>query len=295
MSATITLEVQGTAVDVTNPHKVLFPETGFTQGDVIDFYGKLSPILLAHLQNRPVSLERPGEGPRTSLRPIPPFVPAWLKASTERVCLINDLRALVWAANRVDPELHLFLHQAGTPNQPIALVIDLDPSLPAGIADCGRVALELRSILSTLKLKCFAKTSGSRCLQIYVPLNTLITYAKTKAFARRLADLLESCRPGEVVSRLARNLRRGKVFVDWTQNDAKKTMVCAYSLRVRKRPTVSTPVTWEEVELAAEGKTPLRFEAREVLRRVEKWGDLFAPVGKLRQTLPAPTALPSLS
>jgi bifunctional non-homologous end joining protein LigD len=204
-------------------------------------------------------------------------------------CVINELRGLVWAANLADLELHTFLHQAPAIGRPTALAFDLDPGPPADISACCKVGLQIRSVLDHLKLKSFAKTSGSKGLQIYVPLNSSVTYEKTKAFARAVAELLEKQSPELIVSKMQKQLRRGKVFVDWSQNDAHKTTVNVYSLRAKAHPTVSTPVSWEEIESASKRKksAPLTFEADMALKRVEKLGDLFAPVLTMKQKLPA--------
>jgi len=206
---------------------------------------------------------------------------------------MNDLPALVWAANLADLELHTFLHRAPKITQPLALAFDLDPGAPADIISCCEVAMQLKKIFDKLGLKSFPKTSGSKGLQIYVPLNTAITYEKTKPFAHAVAELLERQFPETVVSKMQKVLRKGKVFVDWSQNDEHKTTVNVYSLRAREHPTVSTPITWEEVASAYKKKNAkqLTFEAEAVLKRVEKLGDLFAPVLKLKQKLPSLKAL----
>jgi bifunctional non-homologous end joining protein LigD len=202
---------------------------------------------------------------------------------------MNDLPALVWAANLADLELHTFLHRAPAITRPTAVAFDLDPGPPADIVLCCQVGLWLRAILDELGLKSFAKTSGSKGLQIFVPLNTATTYEKTKAFAQALAGRLEREHPGQIVSRMQKSLRKGKVFIDWSQNDDHKTTVNAYSLRAKPRPTVSTPVTWAEVETCSKRKAPerLSFLSDEVLRRVKKHGDLFEPVLTLKQRLPS--------
>jgi len=202
---------------------------------------------------------------------------------------MNDLPALVWAANLADLELHTFLHKAPAITRPTALAFDLDPGAPADVISCCKVALQLKALLEALKLKSFAKTSGSKGLQVYVPINTTVTYEKTRTFARALAELLERDASNGVVSKMQKSLRKGKVFVDWSQNHDHKTTVNVYSLRAKERPTVSTPVSWDEVEAALKKKKAalLTFEAGAVLERVKKHGDLFAPVLILKQKLPA--------
>jgi bifunctional non-homologous end joining protein LigD len=206
-------------------------------------------------------------------------------------CLADDLPTLVWVANLASLELHTSLSHAVDVQQPTMLVFDLDPGPPATVVECGRVALWLREVLDDLGgLQVFPKTSGSKGLQLYVPLNTPVTYDETKPFAHALAKLLEERHPDDVLSVMTKDLRKGKVFIDWSQNDDSKTTVCVYSLRARERPTVSTPVTWEEVEGVVASGDPgdLVFEAPDVLERVERQGDLFAPVADLQQSLPAP-------
>jgi bifunctional non-homologous end joining protein LigD len=204
-------------------------------------------------------------------------------------CVMNDLPALVWAANLADLELHTFLHKAPAIQRPTALAFDLDPGPPGDILTCCKVALQLKKVFDSLKLKSFPKTSGSKGMQIYVPLNTPVSYEKTKAFAHQLAQLMEQQFPDLIVSKMEKALRRGKVFMDWSQNDDKKTTINVYSLRAKDHPTVSTPVTWQEVDTSLRKKNAkaLVFEAPDVLKRVDKLGDLFAPVLELKQKLPA--------
>jgi len=306
MANSATLDIQGIKVDVTNLTKIFYPRTGFTKGDVIDYYVRISPVLLPHLKNRPISLKRYPDGVEGFFfyeKQCPSHRPKWVK--TTRVakkeggevnyCVMNDLPSLVWAANLADLELHTFLHRAPALKRPTALAFDLDPGPPADILDCCRVALWIKAILEELGLKSFPKTSGSKGMQLYVPLNTAITYERTKAFAHAMARLLEAQFPDDVVSRMEKKRRKGKVFVDWSQNDDKKTTVTTYSLRAKDTPTVSTPVTWEEVTKALKSKKPLSFQTKDVLKRVEKMGDLFEPVLKLKQKLPAFKALIALS
>ena len=203
-------------------------------------------------------------------------------------CLANNLPSIVWAANLGDLELHTFLAKANAVDRPTMMVFDLDPGPPADIITCAQVGFWLKEKLDERKLKSFAKTSGSKGLQIYVPLNTAVTYDDTKTLSHQLAQELEREHPEMVLSKMAKNLRAGKVFVDWSQNDRHKTTVCAYSLRAKERPTVSTPVEWDEVNsaLKKKDKDRLTFVSDEVLKRVEKNGDLFEPLLKLKQKLP---------
>jgi bifunctional non-homologous end joining protein LigD len=293
------LEIDGRRLDVSNLQKVFYPQTGFTKGQLIDYYIKISPYLLPHLKNRPLTLKRYPEGVEGFFfyeKKCPSPHPDWIKTfdvpRSERgdinYCLVNNLSALVWAADLADLELHAFLHRAPAIDKPTAFAFDLDPGAPADVVRCGEVALHLRDLFAHFKMECFPKTSGSKGLQVYVPLNTPVTYEKTKKFAHAVAASLEREFPHLFLSRMQKNLRGGKVFVDWSQNDPHKTTVCVYSLRARERPTVSTPLAWEEVALAVKKKNArsLSFEVADVLRRVEKLGDLFAPVLTLKQKLP---------
>jgi bifunctional non-homologous end joining protein LigD len=304
MSKKTQLEVGGTKIDVSNLDKVLYPKTGFTKGQVIDYYVRISPVLLPHLKNRPITLKRYPDGVEGFFfyeKKCPAHRPDWVEtAKVPRseggnidYCLMNDLPALIWAANLADLELHTFLHRAPKIGQPSALAFDLDPGPPANIIQCCQVALWLRSVFAELGLECFPKTSGSKGLQVYVPLNTATTYGKTKPFAHEMALGLERRFPKFVVSKMQKALRPGKVLVDWSQNDDHKTTINVYSLRAKEHPTVSTPLEWREVETALKKKDPKRlvFESHDVLARVEKSGDLFAPVLNLKQKLPPLKAL----
>jgi bifunctional non-homologous end joining protein LigD len=293
------LEIGGRTIEVSNLDKIFYPKAGFTKGQVIDYYINISPFLLPHLKNRPVTLKRYPDGVEGFFfyeKQSPPSRPEWVKTtnvprkdgSEINYCLMNELPALVWAANLADLELHTFLHRAPAIETPTALAFDLDPGPPADIVLCCKVGLWLKELFARLKLECFPKTSGSKGLQVYVPLNTPVAYDKTKAFAHAVAESLEREFPRIVVSKMQKSLRGGKVLVDWSQNDPHKTTVCAYSLRAKAHPTVSTPVTWDEVAAALKKRgKPLAFEAGDVLKRVKKLGDLFAPVLKLKQKLPS--------
>jgi bifunctional non-homologous end joining protein LigD len=305
MSKKAELEIEGRKVTVSNLDKVLYPEAGFTKADIINYYIKIAPVLLPHLKDRPITLKRYPDGVDGFFfyeKQCPSHRPQWIK--TARVpkdgenkhidyCLMSDLPALVWAANLADLELHTFLHRAPAINRPTALAFDLDPGPPADIILCCRVGLWLKAIFDDLGLKSYAKTSGSKGLQVFVPLNTPTTYDKTKTFAHALAERLEREHPDVVVSRMQKSLRKGKVLIDWSQNDDHKTTINVYSLRAKSRPTVSTPVTWKEVETALKRRAPSRlvFESEDTLQRVAKHGDLFEPVIRLKQRLPKIKAL----
>ncbi|MGN6552221.1 MAG: non-homologous end-joining DNA ligase [Verrucomicrobiota bacterium] len=294
------LNVQGRDVPVSRLNKVYYPKSGFTKAQVIDYYIRISPVLLPHLENRPLTLKRYPDGVEGGFfyeKRCPPYRPTWIKTAPIwsegnnaeiHYCLANDLPSMVWAANLGDLELHTFLAKADKVNQPTMLVFDLDPGPPANVLHCAEVGLLLKERLDELKLQSFPKTSGSKGLQVYVPLNTPTTYEQTKPFAHAMADQLQSARPELIVSRMEKRLRTGKVFVDWSQNDQHKTTVCVYSLRAKERPTASTPVEWDEVKAALKKKDAgrLSFLSDQVLQRVTKNGDLFQPVLKLKQKLP---------
>jgi bifunctional non-homologous end joining protein LigD len=297
------LEVNGAKVEVSNLDKVFYPKTGFTKGQVIDYYVRISPLLLPHLKDRPITLKRYPNGVEGFFfyeKQCPPH-PDWVRTTDVprsdgtdiSYCLMNGLPALVWAANLADLELHTFLHKAPKIDRPNFLAFDLDPGAPADLLSCCRVALRLRALFDALGLETFPKTSGSKGLQVYVPLNTATSYEKTKPFARAVAKLLQRRFPGEVVSNMLKSLRKGKVLVDWSQNDDHKTTVSVYSLRAKDAPTVSTPVTWQEIESAVKEKSTasLVFESEALLKRVAKVGDLFAPVLTLKHKLPSLAAL----
>jgi len=301
MSKKVEIEVEGKKVAVSNLEKVLYPKAGFTKGQVIDYYIRVAPVLLPHLRNRPITLKRYPDGVEGFFfyeKQCPPRQPAWMKTtevSSRRrsgkidYCMINNLPALIWAANLADLELHTFLHCAPAISRPTAIAFDLDPGPPVDIVLCCQVAIWLKTMLDELELQCFAKTSGSKGLQLYVPLNTATNYEKTKAFAHALAERLEQEHPEEIISRMQKALRKGKVLIDWSQNDEHKTTICVYSLRAKERPTVSTPVTWQEVETAVTSGNGghLVFDSVALLDRVAKQGDLFAPVLTLKQRLPS--------
>lgn len=294
------IEINGKTLKVSNLDKVLYPAVGFTKKDVIDYYIRVSSHLLPHLKNRPLTMKRYPNGVEGEFfyeKRCPQHRPAWVKTASIwsegnkaniDFCLANDLPTLVWAANLADLELHTSLSLCRDPDRPTMIVFDLDPGPPAHIVHCAQVGFWLREILDHMKLKSFPKTAGSKGLQVYVPLNTPATYDDTKALARTLAELLAKRHPKEVVHKMSKDLRKGKVFVDWSQNDSHKTTVCVYSLRAKDRPTVSTPVTWQEVEKAhhAGDKDLLVFDAADVIKRVEKFGDLFEPVLALKQKMP---------
>ena len=300
MSKPEVVEVDGKHLSLTNLDKVLYPAAGFTKGQVIDYYARIAPVLLPHLAGRPLTLKRYPEGvdkeyffEKNATKHRPDWVktaPIWSEGNQRNVnyILANDLPTLIWIANLAAIELHPSLSLAKDISSPRSMVFDLDPGPPANIVQCCQVGMWLREIFEHFGLQSFPKTSGSKGLQIYVPLNLPTSYEVTKPFAHALAHLLENEHRELVVSDMKRQLRVGKVFVDWSQNDEHKTTISVYSLRAREHPTVSTPVKWDEVEQALKKKdaTLLVFEAGQVLDRVGKMGDLFEPVLKLKQKLP---------
>ena len=300
MSEKAELVVSGKKLSVSNLDKVLYPRAGFTKGQVIDYYVRIAPVLLPHLKDRPLTMKRYPNGVDGEFfyeKNCPTHRPKWVKTAKVwsegnnrymNYCLAQDLPTLVWAANLADLELHTSLARKKDVTRPTLMVFDLDPGTPADIVQCCQVGLWLRDLLGKLKLKSFAKTSGSKGLQIYVPLNTAVTFDQTKDLARAFGQLLEQEHGNLVTSNMSKSVRKGKVFVDWSQNDEHKTTICVYSLRAKEEPTVSTPVMWDEVENCLKKKKAdlLKFRSDQVLARVERSGDLFAPVEKLKQSLP---------
>ncbi len=285
----------GRRLRLSNWDKVLYPRTGFTKGDLVAFYARMAPTLVPHLRDRPLTLKRYPSGveePYFYEKQSPSHRPDWVqtvKTGDVNYTLVQDRPTLIWLANLADIELHTSLSVAQKPDQPTMLVFDLDPGAPADLVECCEVALVLHGLFSQLGLQSVVKTSGSKGLQTYVPLNTPVSYAQTKPFARRVAELLEQRLPDLVVSRMTKRLRGGKVLVDWSQNDIHKTTVNVYSARARERPMVSTPVSWEEIAACRDAGHPglLSFDTQQVLARVEGLGDLFAAALSLTQELPA--------
>jgi bifunctional non-homologous end joining protein LigD len=295
------LTIQGAELKLSNLDKVFYQSSGFTKGQVLDYYIRIAPALLPHLANRPLTLKRYPNGASGKFfyqKECPASRPRWLQTTpiwshrnkkNTNYCIIDTLPALIWTANLATLEMHTSLASAHNIHCPTVLVFDLDPGSPASMLECTQVALLLKRQLDQYKLKSFPKTSGSKGLQVYVPLNTTTTYDETKKFAKTLAHLLEKEHPLLVVSNMQKALRTGKIFIDWSQNDEHKTTVCVYSLRAKEQPSVSTPLTWEEVETAYLNKNAhqLSFSPAQTLERMTRAGDLFAPVLTLKQCLPA--------
>jgi bifunctional non-homologous end joining protein LigD len=293
-SAKVAVQVDGRTLTLSNLDKVLYPSTGFTKGEVIDYYTRIAPVLLPHTRERPLTFKRYPDGVEGKFffeKNAPSHAPEWVRrvrlpspGSTKNrdtidYAVLSDLPTLVWAANLAALELHVpmwTVTETGTPRNPDLLVFDLDPGPPATIVQCCEVALLVREALgSDGGLEAVPKTSGSKGLQLYVPLDGSSPWEDVHGYARALAQRLENDRADLVVWNMKKELRTGKVLVDWSQNNAAKTTVAVYSLRAREAPTVSTPVTWDEVE-ACRKPEDLRFTSSDVLARVDEYGDLFA-------------------
>lgn len=299
MSAHVDVVVDGKPLRLSNLDKVLYPADGYTKADVIQYYTRIAPVLLPHLGGRPLTLKRYPQGveePFFYEKECPSHHPNWLRTTAMwsdrnrrdvNYCVVEDLPGLVWIANLADIELHTSLSLRQDVDCPTVMVFDLDPGPGANLRECARVALKIREALAQESLACFPKTSGSKGLQVYVPLNNASsTYADTKAYSRALARRLEAAHPDLIVSNMKKSLRENKVLIDWSQNDAHKTTVCVYSLRAKRHPQVSAPVTWDEVTSLLDG-AHLGFGPDDVLQRVAAHGDLFLPVIQMQQRVPA--------
>lgn len=295
----VAVEVDGRELVLSNLDKVLYPKDGFTKGDVIDYYLQVAPTMLTHLAHRPVTRKRYPNGVDESFffeKNAPQHKPDWvqtvrIEAKDRPVDYIvcSDTATLVWLANLAALELHTNLGSDAHPERPQYVVFDLDPGPETSVVECCRVALMLRDMFQRLGLESVSKTSGSKGLQLYIPLNDpQASYAATREFARTVAEMWEQEAPDLIVSKMTKAIRGGKVLIDWSQNNQVKTTVCAYSLRAREAPTVSTPVTWREVIACEKSGDPttLRFTSAQVLGRIKRRGDLFAEVAELQQSLP---------
>lgn len=298
--STTTLEIGGHTLTVSNIDKVLYPEAGFTKGDVIRYYIDISPVLLPHLAGRPITMKRYPEGVGHFFfyeKNCPRYRPEWMstadvmserRGATMQYCVVDNLASLVWMGNLADLELHTSLARAPKVERPTMMVFDLDPGEGANVLQCCQVAVWLREKLAALELESFPKTSGSKGIQLYVPLNSAVDFEQTKTAARAIADAVAHDHPESVVTNMLKKLRVKKVLIDWSQNDEHKTTVSVYSLRATPHPQVSTPLQWRELErLWRKGDADaFRFSPDAVRARVKKHGDLFAPVLKLKQKLP---------
>lgn len=292
----VRVEVGGRQLRLSNLDKVLYPGSGFTKAAVVDYYARIAPVLIPHLARKALTLVRAPdgvEGERFFEKRCPPHAPDWVHhGGALDSCIVDDAPTLVWLANLAALELHTQQHIVDDPDEPRAVVFDLDPGEPAGVLDCARTALDLRALLDRLGLHAYMKTSGSKGLHLSVPLNgghLEVTDETTKRFALAIGKVLAEAAPDRVTVDMAKQVRTGKVFVDWSQNDAHKTTVAVYSLRIRPAPTVSAPVTWDEVSdaLDAGDDATLTIETVDALARAESLGDLYAGNLTEQQTLPA--------
>jgi bifunctional non-homologous end joining protein LigD len=292
------VEIDGRRLRLSNLDKVLYPETGFTKGQVVDYYARIGAVMVPHLEDRPVTLVRWPDGVASQSffeKRCPSHAPKWMRSASVSddlvQCVLDDLASLVWAANMAALELHTPQARVSSPDRPDAMVFDLDPGPGTSVLDSCRVGLDLHGLLAELGLESVVKTSGSKGLHLAVPLHTDVTDDDTKGFALAVGQVLAKREPDRVTTIMRKDERPGKVFVDWSQNDRHKTTVSAYSLRGKARPTVSAPVTWDEVSDALDDGDPdtesLTFEAADVLDRVEQLGDLYADNVELEQELPA--------
>lgn len=295
-AARVQVAVGDRTLSLSNLDKVLYPEVGFTKSQVIEYYARVAPAMLPHVRDRCMTLRRwPDgvDGPSFFNKRCPGHRPDWVGVALGpgdrdgeiEYCRIDEPAALVWTANLAAIELHAPMAKAADLESPTIMVFDLDPGPPAALAECCRVALELRDVLDAVGLAACPKTSGSKGLQVYVPLNRPHTHAEASSFALAVGQLLARANPDRILVEMNKAQRTGKVFVDWSQNSRHKTTVAAYSLRARDRPTVSTPLSWDEVDDGASG-AELVFTAGEVIERIDAVGDLFAPVAELEQELP---------
>lgn len=297
MPQSVTVEVGGRSLTLSNLDKVLYRETGFTKAQVIDYYARIAPVMLRHIGGRCLTLKRFPDGSHTQgffEKRCPSHRPEWIPAAagpgdhngTIGYCSIDEPAALIWCANMAALELHSPMATHDDIESPRMVVFDFDPGEPAAMRECCTVALLVREVLSSVGLEGCCKTSGSKGLQLYVPVNTPTTHEHAAKFALAVGQVLEKQHSKLVTTVMAKAVRPGKIFVDWSQNARHKTTIAPYSLRARPHPTASTPVSWDEVTLGADGHTELRFTAPDVLQRVEEFGDLFAPTVELVQHLP---------
>ena len=296
----VPVTVDGRRLSVSNLDKVLYPLTGFTKAQVIDYYVRVAPVMLAHVGDRGVTLRRWPDGVTAESffeKRCPKHRPDWVgtcrgpgdRGGPINYCRLDSVAALAWTANLAALEIHAPMSRCGDLDSPTMVVFDLDPGSPATVVECCQVALHIRGVLDSVDLRGWAKTSGSKGLQLYVPLNRPHSHDHAAGFALAVAQLLEKQLPKLVVSMMKKSLRPGKVFIDWSQNARFKTTIAPYSLRGLDRPTASTPITWDEVSDGADGE-PLTFTAPEVLDRVEELGDIFAETVTLEQELPTPSS-----
>jgi bifunctional non-homologous end joining protein LigD len=281
--------------------RVLFPKAGFTTNDLVSVYEQLAPVLLTHLAARPLTLKRfPADihGEAFWEKDAPNFTPEWIhrlpvprkhENTVIHYISLPDLKSLRWAASIGCIELHSFLHHYPYITSPTVIAVDLDPGPGTNLIDCCAVALEVRDWFRRWKVQCFPKTSGSKGIQVYVPLNTPTSYEATQAVARRVAEDLAQRRPDKIIAEMARAERSRKVFIDWSQNAEHKTTVSVYSVRAKQEaPFVSVPITWKEIQQVFKSKRPdqLVFTPKKAIDRIGELGDIFAPVLTLQQQIP---------
>ena len=294
----VVVEIDGRRLSVSNLDKVLYPLIGFTKAQVIDYYVKVAPVMVDHIGDRGVTLRRWPDGVTADSffeKRCPGHRPEWVgtcdgpgdRGGAIGYCRIDSMAALAWTANLAALEIHSPMARCGEIDSPAMLVFDLDPGSPATIVECCQVALDIRAVLDAVALSSYPKTSGNKGMQLYVPLNVPATHSHASEFALAVAQLLEQQHPTRVLSNMKKSLRKGKVFIDWSQNSRHKTTIAPYSLRANDRPTVSTPITWDEVSDGADGE-PLVHDSGDVLERIAELGDLFADTLVLEQELPIP-------
>lgn len=290
------VEVGGRTLALSNLDKVLYPAVGFTKAEVIRYYASVAEAMLTHVSGRGVTLRRWPDGVDGESffeKRCPSHKPDWLptapgpgdRGGTIDYCCLDEPAALVWTANLAALEIHAPMARADDIESPTMVVFDLDPGAPADIVECAQVALRIRDVLATVDVHCWPKTSGSKGMQVYAPLNTTHTHDHAAQFARAVAQLLEKQTPKLVTSLMKKSVRTGRIFVDWSQNSRHKTTIAAYSLRAGPTPTASTPVTWDETSDCADGR-PLSFDANDVPARLDRLGDVFEPTATLQQVLP---------
>ena len=294
------VEIVGRRLPLSNLDKDLYPSHGFTKAHILEYYRRIATFILPHLKDRALTLKRYPEGVEKDFffeKRCPGHRPDWVKTAVVpqnhsgpiTFCMVNDLETLLWVENLASLELHVPLARAASPDTPDSMVFDLDPGEGAGIPECARVALVLRDLLSRMGLASYVKTSGQKGLHVLVPLNRKdTTFEDTKTFSKAVAEIMQKHYPDLVTSKMAKKERQGKVFINWSQNDAKKTMICVYSLRAREKPFVSFPLEWMELEDPDWLDDPEKLQVlhSEAVRRAEEKGDLFRDVLEKEQKLP---------
>jgi len=292
--------IAGRRLSLSNLEKDLYPSYGFTKAHILEYYSRIAKFILPHLKDRALTLKRYPDGVDKDFffeKRCPAHRPDWVNTAEVRlddsermtVCLVNDMETLIWVENLASLELHVPLARAVSPENPDSMVFDLDPGDGANILDCARVALILRQLLSELRLASFVKTSGRKGLHVYVPLNRKeTTFEGTKTFSKAVAEIMQQNYPDMVTAKMGKEYRKKKVFINWSQNDPKKTMICIYSLRAREKPLVSFPFEWKELENFAGSGNPEKLQVlpSEAVSRAEKNGDLFSGVLTKKQRLP---------